>query len=61
MSEFQQRLIDVEEAAMEEQEQTPGGGAVCGTCGASFETQEELDRHIQGEHGEGETEQPTAG
>jgi hypothetical protein len=61
MSEFQQRSIDVEEDAMEQQEQTPGGGAVCGKCGASFETQEELDRHVQSEHGEGEAEQPTAG
>jgi hypothetical protein len=39
---------------MERQEQTPGGGYVCGKCGASFETQEELDRHVQSEHAEGD-------
>jgi Zinc finger, C2H2 type len=60
--------IDGQEAAMEQQEQTTGGGFVCEKCGASFETQEELDRHIQSEHGEGEpergegeAERPTAG
>jgi hypothetical protein len=26
------------------------GGVVCGKCGASFETQEELDRHMQETH-----------
>jgi uncharacterized Zn finger protein (UPF0148 family) len=32
-------------------EQQGGQGAViCGTCGASFETQEELDRHVQETH-----------
>jgi hypothetical protein len=27
---------------------------VCGKCGAEFDTQEELDRHVEEEHGEGE-------
>jgi hypothetical protein len=31
------------------------GGVVCGKCGASFETQEELDRHDQGTHQDEET------
>lgn len=51
---------DSKEAIME-QEQSPRDGAVCGKCGASFETQEELDRHVQSEHGDGEEAQPTAG
>jgi uncharacterized C2H2 Zn-finger protein len=46
---------------MEQQGETPGGKAVCAKCGASFETQEELDRHVESEHGEGEAEQPPAG
>jgi uncharacterized C2H2 Zn-finger protein len=33
------------------------GGVVCGKCGASFETQEELDRHVESEHGEAEGSQ----
>jgi uncharacterized C2H2 Zn-finger protein len=44
-----------------EQQETPGGGFVCAKCGASFETKEELDRHVQSEHGEGEQEQQPAG
>jgi hypothetical protein len=27
-----------------------GGGVVCEKCGASFETQDELDRHVQEAH-----------
>jgi uncharacterized C2H2 Zn-finger protein len=41
---------------MEQREQTEGGN-VCGKCGAAFETQEELDRHVQAEHSEGDEEQ----
>jgi uncharacterized C2H2 Zn-finger protein len=37
---------------MEQQEQQGKGGVVCGKCGASFETQEELDRHVQEVHGD---------
>ncbi len=33
---------------MEQQEQQRG--MVCGKCGASFETQEELDRHVRETH-----------
>jgi len=32
-----------------EQLGTPGG-MICEKCGASFETQEELDRHVQETH-----------
>ena len=32
-----------------EQLGTPGG-MICEKCGASFETQEELDRHVQEAH-----------
>jgi hypothetical protein len=32
------------------EEQPMQGGKVCEKCGASFETQEELDRHIQETH-----------
>ena len=28
-------------------------GHICEKCGASFETQEELDRHVASEHGDG--------
>jgi hypothetical protein len=42
---------------MEQRGQTEGGGHVCGKCGAAFETQEELDRHVQAEHPEGDEEQ----
>jgi uncharacterized C2H2 Zn-finger protein len=34
------------------EEQPMQDGKVCGKCGASFETQEDLDRHVQSEHGE---------
>ena len=44
-----------------EQQETPGDGFVCAKCGASFEKQEELDRHVQSEHAEGEQEQQPAG
>jgi hypothetical protein len=40
-----------------EQEGGPGGGVVCAKCGASFETQEELDRHVQETHPDEETQQ----
>jgi uncharacterized C2H2 Zn-finger protein len=36
---------------MEVQEQNEGH--ICAKCGASFETQEELDRHVASEHGDG--------
>ncbi|HEY8116437.1 MAG TPA: hypothetical protein VIH70_08490 [Actinomycetota bacterium] len=36
---------------MEGQEQN--GGHICAKCGASFETQEELDRHVASAHGDG--------
>jgi hypothetical protein len=36
------------------EQQDGRGGVVCPKCGASFETQEELDRHDQSEHGEAE-------
>jgi len=53
--------IDEEGAAMQRQQEAPREGAICGKCGASFETQEELDRHVASEHGdvpgEGETRQ----
>jgi hypothetical protein len=49
--------VDREEAAMEQREQTEGGGHVCGKCGAAFETQEELDRHVQAAHAEGDEDQ----
>ena len=38
-------------------EQEGKGGVVCGKCGASFETQEELDRHVQETHQDEETKQ----
>jgi hypothetical protein len=52
-------IRDSKEAIMEQEQ--PRDGAVCGKCGASFETQEELDRHVQSEHGDGEEAQPSAG
>jgi uncharacterized C2H2 Zn-finger protein len=33
------------------------GGVICGKCGASFETQEELDRHVQETHQDEEPQQ----
>jgi len=39
------------------EEQPMQGGKVCERCGASFETQEELDRHIQETHGDEGMEQ----
>jgi uncharacterized C2H2 Zn-finger protein len=48
---------DEEGAIMQREQEAPREGAICGTCGASFETQEELDRHVASEHGEGETRQ----
>jgi hypothetical protein len=38
---------------MDQEQESPREGAVCGKCGASFETQEELDRHVASEHGDG--------
>ena len=35
---------------MEQQPGGTGGGKTCEKCGASFETQEELDRHVQEAH-----------
>jgi hypothetical protein len=32
------------------QQEGTGGGMVCSKCGQSFETQEELDRHMQEAH-----------
>jgi uncharacterized C2H2 Zn-finger protein len=32
------------------EEQGTQGGMICEKCGASFETQEELDRHVQETH-----------
>jgi uncharacterized C2H2 Zn-finger protein len=41
-----------------EQQGTPGG-MICEKCGASFETKEELDRHVQEAHpDEGTQEEP---
>lgn len=32
------------------QQEGTGGGMVCSKCGQSFETQEELDRHMEEAH-----------
>ncbi|MGH2691731.1 MAG: C2H2-type zinc finger protein [Actinomycetota bacterium] len=32
------------------QQEGTGGGMVCSHCGQTFETQEELDRHMQEAH-----------
>jgi hypothetical protein len=42
---------------MERTDEAPGGGVICAKCGISFETPEELDRHIRAEHGQGDEEQ----
>jgi hypothetical protein len=34
----------------EMEQQSAPGGMICEKCGASFETQEELDRHVQEAH-----------
>jgi hypothetical protein len=61
MNDGDRDIPDSKEAIME-QEQPPRDGAVCRMCGASFETQEELDRHVQSEHGDAEeAPQPSAG
>jgi hypothetical protein len=39
-----------QENEMEQQPGGTGGAVVCEKCGASFETQEELDRHVQETH-----------
>jgi hypothetical protein len=31
-------------------QESGGGGMICSKCGASFETQEELDQHMQEVH-----------
>jgi hypothetical protein len=41
---------DRKETEMEQQPGVTGGGMVCEKCGASFETQEELDRHVEEAH-----------
>jgi len=35
---------------MSQEPEAPRESHVCGKCGASFETQEELDRHVASEH-----------
>lgn len=42
---------------MEQTDEAPDGGFICAKCGMSLESQEELDRHVQAEHGEGDEEQ----
>jgi hypothetical protein len=44
---------------MQQGQEAPRKGAICGKCGASFETQDELDRHIASEHGDGGGEEGT--
>jgi hypothetical protein len=44
---------------MQQEQESPRAGAVCDKCGASFETQEELDRHVASEQGEGGGEEGT--
>ena len=44
---------------MDQEQESPGKGAVCGKCGATFETQEELDRHVASEHGGGDGDEGT--
>jgi uncharacterized C2H2 Zn-finger protein len=46
---------------MEQQPGGTGGGMVCEKCGASFETQEELDRHVQEAHPDDGTQRDTEG
>jgi hypothetical protein len=41
------------------EEQPMQGGVVCDKCGASFETQEELDRHMQETHADEGMDQGT--
>jgi hypothetical protein len=44
---------------VQQEQESPRERAVCGRCGASFETQEELDRHIASEHGDDSEEEGT--
>jgi uncharacterized C2H2 Zn-finger protein len=44
---------------MQQEQESPREGAVCGKCGASFDTQEELDRHVASAHGEGNGKEGT--
>ena len=44
---------------MSQEPEAPGGGHICAKCGASFETKEELDRHIASEHDGGDGEEET--
>jgi uncharacterized C2H2 Zn-finger protein len=39
------------------EQQGTQGGMVCEHCGATFETQEELDRHVQETHSEEGTQE----
>jgi uncharacterized C2H2 Zn-finger protein len=41
---------------MEQTDDAPGGAFICAKCGMSFGTQEQLDRHVQKEHGERDEE-----
>jgi DNA-directed RNA polymerase subunit M/transcription elongation factor TFIIS len=41
---------------MEQRSEGKGGAMICEKCGASFETQEELDRHVQEAHPDERTE-----
>ncbi len=43
---------------MQQESEGTRGGFVCDKCGASFDTQDELDRHIQSEHMAGEGGHP---
>jgi uncharacterized C2H2 Zn-finger protein len=45
-----ERLRSERRIEMEQQPGGTGGGMVCEKCGASFETREELDRHVQEAH-----------
>jgi hypothetical protein len=44
---------------MQQEQESPREPAVCGKCGASFETQEELDRHVASQHGDDGGEEGT--
>jgi hypothetical protein len=44
---------------MSKEKEAPGGGHICAKCGASFETKEELDRHIASEHHGADEEEET--
>jgi hypothetical protein len=44
---------------MSQEQGAPAGGHICAKCGASFETKEELDRHIASEHDGGDEAEET--